>query len=456
MNIMNNFRFLTIAAMGIASACVWAQSAGSDDDNVIYSIVGLELVGTNNSLGDIIQKDRPVEPDAVPKPKFAIRSKDNKFIFTVGGKINPIIGYDLGNDLYNAPDGGIDFVTGAIPVPPRPGHKSAFIMNPLGSFVDFTIVGLGGTPDQITAYVKLGTNSSTKAVQMKRAYVSWKGITTGLTQTTFQDGLAVQPPTIDPQGPCGDVANSTYSLSYKSKSYGGFAFGIGAELHSFYSSNGVYRGEDYGHEYGGVTVTGSVSTKAPDMPAYVEYAASDQNRVRLSGLLRNFFYRDLIANRTRYTPGWGAQLSGNFSFYKPLTFNFQAVYGRGIGCYIQDISGRKISYTPSAAHPGKMDANPMMGLVLGASFDATAKLQFNAVGSCTRVWDVENYAIVGSTPDAAGADNYKGAVYATANCFYSISAYFQAGIEYTYGRRYTWDMGSAADNRILAQLKFTF
>ena len=446
---------LTIAGAGLP---VLAQTTYifTQAPEVIYETGPLEIVTTSNGIGRILDKSRPVEPNSIPRPKFAIRSKDNKFIMSIGGKINPIIGYDLGNDLYDAPGGGVSFTTGNIPVPPQAGQKSAFFINPLSAYLDFTMIGFAGTANQVTGYIKLATNNDSKGILLKRAYVTWRNTTVGMTQTLFQDGLAVQPPTIDPQGPCGDIGATAYQLAYKSPSYSGFAWGAGIEMPTFYSSNGVYRGKDYRHEYGGVSVTSEASQKAPDVPAYIEYAASDQNRIRLSGILRNFFYRDLITSKTRYLAAWGASLSGNFSFYKPLTFNFQAAYGEGIANYLQDISGRALSFTPKDSEPGKMKANPMMGLVFGASYDVTSKLQFNAVGSYSRIWKVGDYATVGDLNGIAGNDNYKSAVYVAANCFYNITSYLQVGIEYLYGRHYTWNMGGANDNRIQTQFQFTF
>lgn len=178
--------------------------------------------------------------------------------------------------------------------------------------------------------------------------------------------------------------------------------------------------------------------------------------MRLSGIIRNFAYRDLVDARTRHITGWGAQLSGNFSFYKPLVFNFQAVYGKGIASYIQDLSGRQISFTPCDGRLGEMESNPMMGLTFGASYDVTKKLQFNVVGSYARVWSVGDYAVLGDTGDTAGNNNYRYAVYATANAFYKFTGYLKWGIEYNFGRRTTYELGSANDNRIQTQLVFSF
>lgn len=154
---MKSIRFnIMLAALAAASVPVLAQSSTAPetdaDDDVIFETRSLELVRVSPELRDIIMQDRRKEPQSYAAPKFAIRTPDNKFILSIGGQVNPILGYDLGNDLYDADGRGIDFTTGAIPVPAVPGKKSAFFINPLRAYIDFTIVGFGGTDNQVTAY----------------------------------------------------------------------------------------------------------------------------------------------------------------------------------------------------------------------------------------------------------------------------------------------------------------
>lgn len=457
---MKTLRFkLMLAAAAVACSSGFAQSNSTadnyNDDDVIFDTRTIEFVRVSPELRAIILRDRRQEPQMWAKPKFAIRTPDNRFILSIGGVVNPVLGYDLGNDLYDAV-GGLDFTTGDIPVPAVPGKKSAFFINPLRAYIDFTIVGFGGTENQVTAYFKLAMNGSNHNAFFKRAYVSWRGITAGETATLLSDDDANQPTTIDPEGPAGNVAGTAYSISYKSPTWNGFNFAIGIEKPTFYSSNGVYRGHDYSHEFFDVKVTDEANQLVPDIPAYVQYQGSDNNRIRVSAIIRNFAYRDLINSRTRHLTGWGVQLSGNFCFWKPLVFNYQGIYGKGIANYIQDISGREISFTPRDASVGRMECNPMMGLTFGASVNATKRLQFNLVGSYARIWGVGNYAVLGDDGTTAGDNNYRYAIYATANCFYKFSDYLKWGIEYNFGRRATYFLGSANDNRIQTQLAFSF
>lgn len=444
---------------------VQASAQTSDDGgDVVYDLGVVEIVRPSGSLEELLESVRRPQPDTDKTSAFAIRSNGNKFVLSIGGRINPILGFDIGNNLYDQDGAGVQFVTGAIPVPPLTGHRGDFFINALGSYLDASIVAFGGTDNQLTGYIKIGTNNVDKGILLKDAYLTYRGFTVGRVQTLFQDGDAVQPPTIDPQGPGGMVGTTLYEIAFRSRNYNGFRFAVGLDLPTFDNSDGYYRGHDY-REYLGHQVDVSVDQMVPDIPAYVEYEWSSRNRIRLSGVYRNFAYQDLLTKKRRNTAGYGVQLSGNFSFYKPLVFNFQALYGEGIASYIQDLQGRPLSFTPKDSEPGKMEANKMMGLVFGASYNATRKLQFNAVYSYTRIWDVANYATIddrvvkdanGENVREAGEANFRYSNYVAANCFYKFNPHLKWGIEYVYGRRDTWNLGGANDSRIQTMLSFTF
>lgn len=441
----------------------FSRTVEDEDDGVLYRFGTLELVKTDEPLRELIRQARSNDENAASNPAFAIKTADNKFVMSIGGKIRPVFGFDIGNNLYNQEDAGASFVTGEIPVPALTGHKGDFFISALDSYLDFSMVFFGGTSNQVTGYMKLGTNCVSSQIKLKRAFVTYRGFTVGQAETLLQDADAVQPPTIDPQGPCGDVATTSYQIAYRSPSFSGFRFAVGLEMPSFSSSSGHYLGKDY-REFFGKQVDASVDHFVPDIPLWVEYGKGD-NRVRLSGILRNFAYQDMVQQKRRNLWGYGVQLSGNFSFWKPLVFNYQAIYGKGIANYIQDLAGRPLSFTPRDDKPGVMEANPMMGLVFGASYNATKKLQFNVVGSYTRIWNVGDYAYVDDTKVAdanghetfsAGDANYRYATYLAVNCFYKFNSFLTWGIEYLYGSRGTYTLGSGHDSRIQTQLQFSF
>ena len=450
-----------VAAFVPGTALAQTSLAGSGSETE-SNVSRLELVKTSATpdVKDILKKDRPNSNQDIPVPHFALRTPDNNFIMTVGGQINTILGADLGNDLYQNQNAGGGFMPSQIYVPAQYGRRADTFINPLNANIDFQIVGLGGTEHQITGYIKFGTNGLSNNLLMKKAYLTWHGISAGMKNTLFQDNNACQPPTIDPQGPNGMISTTAYEVSYTSPSYGGFRYAVGLDIPSYYSSNGIYRGKDYkvwkGEEIAGQPVADptAYNQNIPDIPMWIEYAASANNRIRLSGIVRNFSYRDLIDKEHRDVVGWGMMLSGNYSPVEPLIFYGTAAYGKGIGAYIQDIAGIPVSYVPSDSKPGEMSPTPMMGWMAGATYNINSQWQVNVMGSQARIWDVEPYATAASsTPD--NLNNYKSGLYLCGNVFYNISSYLQVGMEYLYGKRTTWNAGSASDNRIQMQLLFT-
>lgn len=445
----NRYLILSVGLPGLFTCSLCAQEVLPADS---IGSSKLEIKRTGPTEAAILKKNRPAEAGSIPMPKFVVKTPNNKFLMTIGGMVNPILGFDIGNNLYKQDDAGISFVTAAIPVPAQKGKKGDFYINPLNGAVDLQVVGLAGTPNEITGYVKIGTNGINNSIVLQRAYLSYRNFTAGMKLTLLQDDYACQPPTIDPEGPSGCVSAVAYEISYKSPSYNGFRYAVGIDMPTYYSSKGYYRGKDY-PQFDGKQVDdyGDAEQLVPDIPAWVEYSFSQWNRIRLSGMLRNFAYRDLLTDKTRHATGWGLMLSGNLSPNPKWIFYYQFAYGKGIGNYLQDIAGKPLSFIPDDSEPGKMTPSPMMGANIGVSFNPTSKLQFNAMFSESRIWDVRNYC---NALDES--QNYRYALYGAVNCFYNITPWLQWGIEYLWGHRQTWNIGGAHDSRIQTQLAFTF
>ncbi len=454
---------LLITGLCALSVPLYAQTsiAGKGAENEKHS-GKIEFIKTADKpdVKENLKKDRPQDNNSVEVPHFAIRTRDNKFIMTIGGQIGTIVGADLGNDLYQNDNAGINFITSQIPVPSAEGKRSDFFINPLNASVDLQVVGFGGTDNQVTGYIKIGTNGINNQIKLKKAYVSWRGLTAGLKSTLFEDAAASQPPTIDPQGPCGMISTNAYEVSYISPSYSGFRYAIGVDIPSYYSSNGVYRGKDY-KLWNGTDIAGhpvadptAYNQNVPDIPMWIEWGKSTYNRIRLSGIIRNFSYKDLLSSKRRNSVGWGMMLSGNLNPVEPLILYMTAAYGKGIGAYIQDIAGMPLSFIPDDAHPGKMTPSPMMGVTLGATYNISSKWQINAMASEARIWKVAPYAKAAAEMPG-NYNDYKYGFYAAGNVFYNISSYFQVGLEYLYGHRKSWVNGSASDSRVQMQFMFT-
>ncbi len=389
---------------------------------------------------EILEDTKPKENYTPQVPQFILKSREGSFIMAIGGRINPIIGWDLGNDLYDV--SGIGFVTSSIPIPAAKGNKSVFFSDPLHSALDFHVVGLPGNDNQIAGYIKLQFNAPHKTVAINKVYLMYRGFTVGQANSLFQDG-ASNPVTIDPQGPNGEVSVTNYIIGYNSKSYGGFSFGISLEKPTFNQYYGIYQGKDY-PDFDGQQLYANASQPVPDVPAYLQYQWSENNRVRLSGIVRNFRYVDLKVDKTKDVFGWGLQLSGNIQPFKPLILYYQGTYGQGIGNYINDLAGHPLSYIPKDDEPGEMKASPMLGWLFGASYKFTPKLVSNAMFSQARVWNSSNYY-----------SDYKYGLYAAANVFYHITPYLKCGVEYIWGKHANFDHKSAVDNRLQTTIAFS-
>ncbi len=436
-----------------------ARKEAETTDHRIYVV----HVYKDSIIHGILRKDRPQNVKDAALPHFVIRTADNKFILTIGGEIQPIFGWDLGNDLYEQPDAGGGSVTSQIPVPAPQFKKSDFYINALNGNISLQVVGFGGTADQITGYIKIGTDGWHNPLNLKNAYVMWRGIKMGMSPTLLKDELACQPPMIDPQGPCGVVSTTNYLINYTTRSLKGFRAAIGVEVPTFNSSNGRYLGRDY-KAFNGKDILNkpvcdptAYNQLVPDIPIWVEWAKDNANRVRLSGLLRTLNYRDLIENCHRTTVGWGVMLSGNISPIPELAFCAQAIYGKGIGNYIQDMAGVSLSFTPKTDEPGILTPTPQMGLVFGVTYNIAKRWQMNAVYSMSRMWNVDTYAFAESFTDGntGNFNNYRYCNYVGANVLYNISSFFQVGLEYIYGQRKTYYKGQAHNNRISAAVSVT-
>ncbi len=470
---MNKFRTilaavaLTAPLLGLADPTDPNELADAAyNDTIVKKGGSLRYALASDEDRALLQQIREKDPAGVPVPKFVLRTDDRMFVMGIGGQLNAIVGADLGNDLYNSNGAGVNFITQDIPVPAPKGKKGNFYINPFNSYLDLQVVGFGHTKNAISAYFKLGTDGMTSNITLQRCYISWRGLTIGQKLTLFQDGAACQPPTIDPEGPSGDVSAVAYEISYISPSFKGFRFAIGLDKPTFYTASGRYLGDlnqstlDFFQNSGitndQVADADYTNQNIPDIPAWIEYAdpKNGNNRIRLSGMFRAFTYRDNVDKKTRVSPGWGLMVSGNLNPVDPLILYLQVVYGKGLAKYIQDISGLPYGYTPQIGKDGvpngQMTPSPMMGWVIGATYNFSPRWQVNAVASMANIWKVGDYA-----RQAELIQNYKNATYVAANVFYTMTSYLQFGLEYLYGHRQTYGHGGASDNRVQARISFT-
>ena len=79
----------------------FSRTVEDEDDGVLYRFGTVELVKTDEPLRELIRQARSNDENAASNPAFAIKTADNKFVMSIGGKIRPVFGFDIGNNLYN-------------------------------------------------------------------------------------------------------------------------------------------------------------------------------------------------------------------------------------------------------------------------------------------------------------------------------------------------------------------
>ncbi|MBD5203014.1 MAG: hypothetical protein HDS56_08060 [Barnesiella sp.] len=413
----------------MAMACVPAAMAQRDNrmhENGVVSVVNNDTVSADH-VEKTLKTVAPESPKENGLPRFAIVGRDRGFYFGIGAQLLGEAMYDFGADA-----GSNTAFTPSAFTPATPGNGSGIGFAWQSSSFYLNFVALPGTENQVGLFVKAKFNGTNNALRLYHIYAKYRGLTVGYTKSLFVDAAA-EPMTIDDQGPNGYPSVRLFTAYWTqnfNKRWSG-AIGIDAPATSLTTS-------DY---------TSAVKARTPSIPLYVQYAWNDKSHIRLSGLLRPMQYRDLRHERNHGLFGWGVQVSGMGHVAGPVSVQLNAVYGRGIGSYIQDDEGVGLDAVATGS-TGDMKLVKTLGLTGGVHCAITKKLSSNIVYSHVTNW----------LPDEAEvtSDKYKAGDYVAANLIYSINKFVSTGVEYLYGLRKADDGSHIHANRIQAQIAVTF
>ena len=370
-------------------------------------------------------------------PRFAIVGKDRKFYLGFGGDVKATMNYDWGSPIQNANE----FAPYTIPMPTQagynPGNKGGwFGLSAQQTDLFLNFVALPDNPNKIGFYLNATLLGNGYLPQIRSAYVSYRGIEAGYGFSLFTD-LAADPNTIDYDGPNSFTVVINAKLDYRHTFGKHFGIGIGAELPMASFTN--------------ATKTSTVTQRVPDIPAYIQWNFGNNNRIRLSGLLRNMQYRDELTAQTKNLVGWGMQVTGNFNICDKLIGYYQAAYGKGMTSYFEDLTGNGLDMVPNIDNNGQLETVKAWGAYLGLQYNFSSKCYCNVLYS-----QVRNYAPRYNNGATPWADQYKYGQYVLGNFFYNINDLFTWGIEYIYGRRMNMDHVQAHDNRLQTMLQVNF
>lgn len=425
--------------IAISSLALTSYAAEPEPNDTVYIPLSAKIVTGNHNtpsahemIGVFYDTSESYfnDPGA---PRFLFLDKQGKVALGIGGQIYGTLQYDFDGSI----DDGSNFTTYDIPVPNDPARRQAFSGDASHSSIFFKLIGRTSRFGFYQAYVQTnftGGGVGSYNLKLKQAYLKLGYVTVGLTNSVFSDPDAA-PPTIDTQGPAGQVAAKNVILKYAPKFKNGLSLGVSVEVPK------VSYDESAGF-------TEKIAQRVPDIPAYVQYSwDGGTSHVRLSGLLRTMSYRDLQSQKNRFATGWAVQLSGVSSIAStPLTAFWQAAYGAGYANYLNDLSCGSFDLIAAQGNSGRMEAPNMMGLVAGLQYQFSPKFLASCSYSYSRIYDAAHL----------GDDTYKHAQYLTANLFYNIITDLRCGIEYDWGQRTDYSGTTGHANRLMALIQFQF
>ncbi len=359
-------------------------------------------------------------------PRFLFLDKKGEVALGIGGYLKAVGEYDVNGAVDNN-----DFYTCKIPVPFDPAQRQRFGATAAHSTIFLKMVTRPTKVGRVIVYIQTNFTGPSYGLRLNQAYVTVGHMTLGKARSTFADGPAMAP-TIDDQGPSGQVTAKNMLIQYISPSWSGFSFAASTEVPDVTYTEGMH--------------ATSISQRFPDIPAYIQYAwDKGSSHIRLSGIFRQLSYRNLESRSNHFATGYGVQLSA-ITFFTP-DFNFfgHYTYGKGIASYVNDLDGLGYDLIPDGS-TGKLKAPGVAGWTAGLQYNFTPKLFATASYSRAQLYDTAGMP----------GDTYRYAQYIVANVFYNLWGDLRIGAEYIHGTRKDLSGMSGKANRLEAMLQYSF
>lgn len=384
-------------------------------ENGIYRDILLELYDeTNRSFRD---------PDP---PRFLLIDKKGNTVFGIGGNIEGVVRYDFDGAVFDNA-----FNIRDIPVPANPKFRSRFSADATRSSLQFNLLRKTRF-GVLSGYIFADFSGENYKFQLSKAYLQLHNFKVGLASSTFQD-LMASASTIDYTGPVGQIDKINMICQYKVNYAKGFGWGISAEVPPVGITYGAHAEK--------------IGQRVPDIPAYFQYQwANARSHVRLSAILRNLSYRDMVSEKNMFATGYGVQFSGVVRIVPEFTVIAQTAYGHGIASYVIGAGGSEYDLIPSTTVEGRLSATPTFKFMCGMKYKPFDKFFMTTNYSMMRLYNA----------GTAGEGALRRGTYALVNAFYSPISELQIGIEYLHGIRKDVSLLSGSANRIQCMIKYSF
>lgn len=421
----------SLAAVVLATTAAIAQNPAEEETRIPQRVVVVsgDTSKMHKDVVAVIYDSNDLHFHDPSAPRFLFLDRKGKIALGIGGYVYATAAYNWAG----TENSGTDFVPSTLPTPADPDQRAALQFTARHSTIFLQLAGYSERFGTYSAFVQTDfTGGSGNAHQLKlsQAYFRIGYVTMGLARSTFVDAAGIA--TVDTQGPCGALDNKNVHISYAPHITRNWSVAIGVEA----PLTGITTG-DFTHR---------ISQRVPDIPVYVQYCWGNNNHIRASALLRNLCYRDIVADNTRYTTGYGVQLSGTSALGAGFSLYADAIYGRGLGSYVADMKPLNVDLIPSASTPGKLIAPRSFSYGVGLRYDFCAK------GFATLAWGQATLYDRGSM----GSDTYRSGTYFSANAFYNLFEDCLLGIEYARGDRKNFDGTRGCGNRVMAAIRYSF
>lgn len=434
---MRLFRQGLAIAMLLAATAAFAQSPAEARHKELLSSHKLIFFGDENEKSDssaytnlidnfyIDQFRHSQDPRA---PYFMLMSRNADMAMGIGGQIEALGYYDFDGTIK-----GTNFIPYEIPIPVNPAQRNSLQSSMGQSSLFFTIFGKNQRFNNYKLYIQANFNGGNgNYFQLKKAYAIVGDWTLGYANTTFSDP-ASQPATVETQGPNSEIGDTRILLRYMHSFTPDFTIAASAEMPDDQIAESQYF--EPGSEF------------APNVAAFVQYGTQNQH-IRLAGLMKNMRYRNLVNKTNDYVTGWGVNLTTVFRPVAPLTVYAAGNYGQGIGSLVNDLSCGVNDLIGLSDDLGKMYAPKSYGWYAALQYDFSSSVFSTVMFSQERMLPSKN-AMYDSS-------DYKYGLYAAANIFWNITPRWQVGAEVDYGKRVNMDGTNRPAYRagLLAQFSF--
>lgn len=417
------FSFLLSCAFAIGTQ---AQNYSQSSDNSAPTIYITENVYEQPDIIAVFNNTHSGYFRDPKAPRFIFVDQEGKWGLGIGGYVQTKAEYDFGGIVDN-----IDFLPSYISTGNQ--ASSRYQMDASTSLLFLKLVGRSAWLGDFTVYTAGTWRGSGNTFKLHNAYMKFKYMTIGYNTGNFMDEAAV-PFTLDYAGPCGMVFYRTVQAAFNYGFDWGLSMGIAFEAPDVKGTS---------NEFASVG-----KQRMPNIPIYFRYSWADQNHVRISGILRDLSYDDLLSNKNRQKLAWGAQATTLMTFGK-LQLRGQYSIGEGIGSLFNDISNVGVDIAPNPNKPGNMMMMLTDGWYAGLQYNFTPKLFASATYSQCSVRSRNGY-------NDANPDNYKRGQYVAANMCYNLTDNLQLGVEYLHGWRVDYEGDTNNANRVNLSAQFNF